>query len=454
MPVFAFEAMDNKGQKVRKEIDAGNRDEAISKVKGMGFHPTAIKEKAGAPAAGGAPGASQRAPGAAGASQRAPGAAAGAAAGAKGSGRAAPGAKGGSATGGDAPKKSRVFGGVSLQEITQFTTQLSTLQDAGLPIVRSLRILEGQMKPSTMKNTLQEVANEVESGSTLSDAFSKHPKVFDRLYVNMIKAGEAGGVLDTILERLAEFMEKSLRLRKKVIGAMIYPLVVSVVAVGILAGIMAFVIPAFKSMFEEIGVELPMMTQLLIGISDFVAGNFIVLLLIPPILYGIYVFAVRNPKIRFFVDKFKLNMPLFGTIIRKSTISRFCRTLGTLISSGVPILEALAIIKETTGNDVVTRAVEDVYSSIREGESIARPLGASGVFDDIIVNMVDIGEETGELDKMLMKVADNYDDDVDIAVESLTSVMEPVLIVFMGGAIGFIVIALFLPLIDLIKNLG
>jgi type IV pilus assembly protein PilC len=451
--------MDNKGQKVRKEIEAGNRDEAISKVKGMGFHPTAIKEKAGAPPAAG--GASGRAPGGPpGASQRAPGggasAAAVAAAAAAAKSQRGPAGKGGPTgdAGGAPAKKPFVFGGVALREITQFTTQLSTLQDAGLPIVRSLRILEGQMKPCLLKNTLQEVAAEVESGSTLSDAFSKHPKVFDRLYVNMIKAGEAGGVLDTILERLAQFMEKSLRLRKKVIGALIYPIVVTVVAVGILIGIMKFVIPAFKQMFIEINLPLPTVTQILLGLSDFVADNFWWLLLVPFIIYGLYRLAVRNPKVRFFVDKFKLNMPLFGMIIKKSTISRFCRTLGTLISSGVPILEALAIIKETTGNDVVTKAVDDVYNSIREGESIARPLGASGVFDDIIVNMVDIGEETGELDKMLMKVADNYDDDVDIAVESLTSIMEPVLIVFMGGAVGFIVIALFLPLISLIQGLG
>jgi type IV pilus assembly protein PilC len=433
MPVFAFEAMDNKGQKVKKEIEAGNRDEAITKVKGMGFHPTAIKEKPGAAA----PGASQRAaPGAPGKSQRAPAKA---------------------AAGGlpevAAPKKQRVFGGVKLRELTQFTNQLSTLQDAGLPIVRSLRILEGQLKPSVLKNTLSEVASEVESGSTLSDAMSKHPKVFDRLYVNMIKAGEAGGVLDTILERLAEFIEKSLRLKKKVVGALIYPVVVSLIAIGILSGIMVFVIPSFEAMFTEMNMELPMMTQALLGISRFVGGHFIILLSIPIALFVAFKIAVRNPKVRFLVDKFKLNMPLFGTIIKKSTISRFCRTLGTLIASGVPILEALAIIKEATGNDVVTKAVDDVHDSIREGESIARPLGASGVFDDIIVNMVDIGEETGELDKMLVKVADNYDEDVDIAVESLTSVMEPLLIVFMGGAVGFIVIALFLPLINLIQGI-
>lgn len=439
MPVFAFEAMDNKGQKVKKEIEAGTRDEAIVKVKGMGFHPTKIESKAGAATAGSGRGAATAT---ATKSSKIP-APKGAAAAAAAASEPPP------------PKKARVFGGVKLWELTQFTNQLSTLQDAGLPIVRSLRILEGQLKASVLKNTIGEVAGEVESGSTLSDAMSKHPKVFDRLYVNMIKAGEAGGVLDTILDRLAEFMEKSLRLKKKVIGAMIYPLVVSIVATGILSGIMVFVIPSFEAMFVEMNLDLPMMTQALLTISRFIGSKIGLFLLLgmPVLLYFTYKFVVRYPRVRFLVDKFKLNMPLFGTIIKKSTIARFCRTLGTLIASGVPILEALAIIKEATGNDVVTKAVDDVYASIREGESIARPLGQSGVFDDIIVNMVDIGEETGELDKMLIKVADNYDEDVDIAVESLTSVMEPILIVFMGGAVGFIVIALFMPLISLISGI-
>jgi type IV pilus assembly protein PilC len=439
MPVFAFEAMDNKGQRLRKEVEAGNRDDAITKIKGMGFHPTAIKEKPGGPPAVSARTAAAGGPGAA-------------------SGATAKSTKQMKAAAAEAPppEKKRaalVFGGVSLRELSQFTTQLATLQDAGLPIVRSLRILEGQLKPSVLKNTLQEVANEVESGSTLSDAMAKHPKVFDRLYVNMIKAGEAGGVLDTILDRLAEFMEKSLRLKKKVVGALVYPIVVSFIAIGILAAIMRWVIPSFEAMFNDIGLTLPFLTQILLGISRFVRDYFPILLALPVVAILGYKAVARTPGGRFFFDKFKLNMPIFGLIVKKSTIARFSRTLGTLIASGVPILEALAIVKEAVGNEVVTKAVEDVHASIREGESIARPLGASGVFDDIIVNMVDIGEETGELDKMLMKIADNYDDDVDIAVESLTSVLEPVLIVFMGGAVGFIVISLFLPLIDLIKSL-
>jgi type IV pilus assembly protein PilC len=416
MPVYAFEATDSKGQSVRKEIEAPSRDEAINKIRSMGFYPTRIKEKAG----------KQKA-----AAVAAPGAP----------------AKKGSAL-------SRItIGRVNLRQLTQFTGQLSTLQDAGLPIVRSIRILEGQLKPGLLKNTLLEVADDVEGGSTLSDAMGKHPKAFDRLYVNMVKAGEAGGVLDTILERLANFMEKSLRLKKKVMGALIYPIAVTIIAALILGGIMKFVIPAFQKMFRESGVPLPTITQILLGVSEWVSNWWFLLVFVPLIIYGILYAIGRTAKGRFIIDKIKLYMPLFGPIIRKSTISRFTRTLGTLIASGVPILEALSIVKEAVGNDVLSKAIDQVHGSIKEGESIARPLGQSGVFDDMLVNMVDVGEETGELDKMLIKIADNYDEDVDVAVEGLTSLLEPVLIVFMGGAVGFIVVALFMPLITLIQKL-
>ncbi len=413
MPAFTFEAVDAKGNKVKQEVEADDREEAMAKIKGMGLFPTKVKEKAG-----GGPAAVEGAPK-------------------------------------EGKNRDKVFalGGVGLAALTQFTQQLATLQDAGLPIVRSLRILEGQQKPGVLKNTLMDVAEDVESGATLSEAMARHPKAFDRLYVGMIKAGEAGGVLDTILDRLAGFMEKSLRLKKKVIGALVYPAVVTVVAVLILAGIMKFVIPAFKKMFEETGIPLPAMTEMLIHTSNFVE-NFWYLLPGIPILGFLALKLIRShPQGKFMTDKFTLYMPVFGTIIHKSTISRFCRTLGTLISSGVPILESLSITREATGNDVIAKAIDEVHTSIREGESIARPLQEAGVFDDMMVNMIDIGEETGELDKMLVKIADNYDDDVDVAVESLSSIIEPVLIVGMGGAVGFIVIALFLPLISLIEKL-
>lgn len=412
MPSFTFEAVDNKGNKVKKEVEADDRDDAMAKIKGMGLFPTKVKEKAG---------------------------------------------EGGAAVtaGPEGKKKGKVLaiGGVSMRQLTTFTQQLSTLQDAGLPIVRSLKILEGQLKPSLLKNTLMEVAEDVESGSTLSEAMSKHPRAFDRLYIGMIKAGEAGGVLDTILDRLSLFMEKSLKLRKKVIGALIYPAVVTIVAVAILAGIMNFVIPAFQKMFKEVGVSLPVMTELLLFVADIVQNYWYLIPGVPLIAVLGYKGIGSTPKGKFFLDKMLLHLPIFGTIIHKSSISRFARTLGTLIQSGVPILESLSITREATSNDVIAKAIDDVHTSIREGESIARPLQESGVFDDMLVNMIDIGEETGELDKMLVKIADNYDDDVDIAVESLTSIIEPVLIVGMGGAVGFIVIALFLPLIELIQKL-
>ena len=338
--------------------------------------------------------------------------------------------------------------------MTQFTQQLATLQDAGLPIVRSLKILEGQQKPGVLKNCLIDVAQDVESGSTLSEAMAKHPAAFDRLYVGMIKAGEAGGVLDTILERLAEFMEKSLRLQKKVLGAMIYPLVVTAVAVAILAGIMTFVIPAFEKMFNETGITLPAPTALLIAVSGFVADYWFLLPIAPIGCVLLLRLIASHPRGRYGLDRLKLGMPVFGTILQRSTVSRFCRTLGTLVSSGVPILDALGITREATTNLVIARAIDEVHAAIREGESIAGPLQASGAFDEMFVNMVEVGEETGALDTMLTKIANTYDDDVDTAVESLSSILEPILIVGMGGAVGFIVIALFMPLIRLIDTLG
>jgi type IV pilus assembly protein PilC len=410
MPTFTFEAVDSKGQQVKKEIDAPDKEEAMMKIKDLGYFPTKVKEKSGG-GGGAAPAAAKK--------------------------------KGGGI----------YFGGVPLAHLAAFTTQLSTLQDAGLPIVRSIRILEGQLKPSLLKNTLSEVADDVEGGSTLSEAFGKHPKAFDRLYVNMIKAGEAGGVLDVILERLALFMEKDLKLKKKIKGALVYPCVVTVVAVLIVAGIMKFVIPAFKKMFEETGLELPAMTQLLLTFAGFIEFYWWTLPLFPFLGWVVIKILNSNPKGKLFVDKVKLHLPVFGIIIRLGTISRMCRTLGTLIASGVPILEALTITRDALGNAVIAAAIDDVHASIREGESIARPLQASGNFDDMLVNMVDIGEETGELDKMLIKIADNYDNDVDIIVEALTSIIEPILIVGMGVTVGFIVIALFMPLLELINKL-
>ena len=416
MPVFAFEALKNDGQKVKSEVTAESKDEAIKKIQGQGLRPTRIKAQKE-----------------------------------QGKSRAVPGVEP------SAPKKKGggLFArGVRAVDVVTFTTQLSTLQDAGLPIVRSLKILEEQQKPGKFKTQLEEVSSEVEQGSTLSEAMSKYPRTFDKLYISMVKAGEAGGVLDVILRRLAGFMEKSQKLRKKVKGALIYPAAVISVAAAILVVIMLFVVPAFEKMFKDIGQELPAPTQLLLSTSEAIQNYWYLIPLIPILLMAIMKLIARTDAGERAIDAFKLRMPVFGNIIKKSSVARFCRTLGTLIASGVPILEALRIVKDAVGNVVIANAIEDVHGSIREGDTIADPLRASGIFDELLVNMIDVGEETGELDKMLMKIADNYEADVDVAVEGMSSLLEPLLIVGMGLVVGFIVISLFLPLVSIIKNIG
>ena len=409
MPVFAYEAVDASGQKISREVNASSKDEAIKQIRSQGLRPTRIAVKAKAQPA---------------------------------------------ATGEKKKKKGVVlFDRVKQAQIVTFTSQLSTLQDAGLPIVRSVKILETQQRPGKFKDQLGAIAEEVEGGSTFSEALSKYPKSFDKLYVSMVKAGEAGGVLDVILNRLAGFMEKSQKLRKKVKGAMIYPIAVLTVAGLILFFIMIYVVPSFEQMFKDLGQKLPAPTQLLLTLSQ-TLQKFWYLIPGVPFLFIMIVKAIgRSEKGRLALDRFKLTLPVFGLIIKKSSISRFCRTLGTLISSGVPILEALRIVKDAIGNVVISNAIEEVHGSIREGDTIAGPLRQSGIFDELLVNMIDVGEETGELDKMLIKIADNYETDVDVAVEGMSSLLEPLLIVGMGGIVGFIVIALFLPLIDIIKNI-
>lgn len=417
MPIFAYEAINAKGQKETGELEAANRNQAIHDIRNAGLKPTKVTQRAETAA-----------------SKQAA------------KTEAAPGA---------APGKRKKGGRVSAQQITDFTAQFAVLIDAGLPVVRSLKVLAKQQKAGGFKTVLEEVAESVEQGSSLSEAFAMHPKAFDRLYVNMVKAGEAGGILDTILQRLADFLEKAARLKKKVIGAMIYPIIVMSVAVMILTGIMIFVVPAFEKMFKEQGFTLPLPTAILVEVSraivnPFIGGIAILLLVVGALAFGAW---SRTPTGTRVVDSLKLKLPIFGNIIQKAVTARFTRTLGTLVQAGVPILEALNICKNAIGNVVLGAAIEKVAASIKEGETIAGPLSETGMFDDLVVNMIDVGEETGELDKMLIKVADTFDVYVDIAVESLVSILEPVLIVFMGGAIGFIVIALFLPLVGLIENI-
>jgi type IV pilus assembly protein PilC len=328
------------------------------------------------------------------------------------------------------------------------------LQDAGLPVLRSLRILEGQNKPGALKNALIDVIEDIESGNTLSEAMSKQPKAFDNLYVNMVKAGEAGGALETILQRLADFKEKAQSLKRKIVGAMIYPAAVITVAVGIVSFIMIFIIPKFKKIFEDFDTDLPAMTQTLIGVSDWMF-NYWYFLFIAPIAFWLFIKIVKKNKTgAYVVDWCSLRIPLIGKILHIGTIARVTRTLGTLIASGVPILEGLIIARDTAGNAVFVRAFDNIYSAIREGETIAVPLKEARIVDDLVVNMVDVGEETGALDDMLYKVADVYDEEVEVRVESLVSLLEPIMVVVLGLIVGFIVIALFLPLIKLLNDLA
>jgi type IV pilus assembly protein PilC len=346
------------------------------------------------------------------------------------------------------------FGKVRSKQLCTFTRQLSTLQDAGLPILRSLMILEGQSKPGPLKSSLMGVIEDIESGSTLSEAMAKQPKAFDDLYVNMVKAGEAGGALEVILQRLAEFKERAQSLKRKVVGAMIYPAAVVTVAILIVSGIMVFIIPKFKKIFLGFDVELPEITIVLLNASDWFATYWWVLV-ISPIAFVLTIKLIKKNKTgAFVIDWIALKLPLLGKILQKSTVARTMRTLGTLIASGVPILEALTIARDTAGNTVFRRAFDNIHSAIREGESIAIPLREARIVDDIVVNMVDVGEETGALDTMMYKVAEVYDEEVAVAVDGLISMLEPIMVVVLGLIVGFIVIALFMPLVKLLNELS
>jgi type IV pilus assembly protein PilC len=415
MPMFQYEAMDASGKEIKQEIEAADSIEAVSRIRSMGFFPTKVKEKGGR---------RQRA-------ARAP----------------------------ERGKKKRAgtgfaIGRVSTKQLCQFARQLSTLQDAGLPILRSLRILEQQLKAGLLKSIVRQVGDDVEGGATLSEAMGRHPRAFDRLFTNMVQAGEAGGVLETILQRLAEFLEKGQRLKKKVIGAMIYPAAVLTFAFGIVFMIMWIVVPRFEDIFKDFGAKLPAITEALLAISNWLIYNYgWAFVLGAPFAFIIFVKLVRQFSAgRYAVDWVKIHIPVMGSIVSKGSIARFTRTLGTLISAGVPILEAINITRETAGNEIYARALVRVHDAIREGDTFANPLRASKVCDAIVVNMVDVGEETGDLDKMLLKVADNYDEEVEVLVNSLVSLLEPIMVIVLGCTVGFIVLALFMPLVTLITS--
>lgn len=418
MPNFAFEAVDASGRSVKDTIEAASVEEARARLRKKKLFPTNISRKAGAK--------KKRKDGAGGSADSAA----------------------------SERKKAAAIGGVNQAQLTMFTRQFATLVDAGLPMVRALHILEEMLQPGVLRNAVMDVVDDVEQGSSLSEAMAKHPKAFDTLYVSMVRAGEMGGVLDTILTRLADFREKAQKLKKQIISALIYPAAVVSVATAILLLIIMFIIPKFKEMFDGLGVELPGMTQILMDFADILVNWWYLVPGIPVILVVAFKVIRSTQGGKFATDMIALYLPVFGLIIRKSSISRFCRTLGTLTASGVPLLDALGILRTAVGNAVVEQAVSDVHTAIREGDNIADPLRRSGVFDALAVSMVAVGEETGELDKMLVKVADNYDSDIDALVSGMMSLLEPFLIIGMGGAVAFIVIALFLPLIKIIQNVG
>jgi len=339
---------------------------------------------------------------------------------------------------------------VSAASLGVFTRQLATLVEAGMPLLRGLRTLEEQEENRELKRVIGELSLAVESGSSFGEAVAMHPRVFNRLYVNMVKAGEISGALEVTLRRLAEFMEKARKIKGKVKAAMFYPCAVLVVAAAILALIMAFVIPRFQAVFEGLleGRAMPAFTLFVMRISEAVQHRFLATAIVLAGLGAVSMLALRTNWGRWTFDRLKLAMPVVGPVFRKLAISRFSRTLGTLVSSGVPILQALSIVKETAGNVIVGQVVSIVHDRVKEGDPIAPTLKASGVFPAMVAGMVDVGEQTGALPEMLTKIADNYDDEVDNAVSAMTSLLEPIMIVFLAIIVGSIVVALFLPLVQ------
>jgi len=429
MPKFNYIALDRSGNETKGAIECGSQNEAIGRVKDMGLFPTKISESEKEEQAG----------------KKAKAA------------KAAKPKSAGGRKGGGLNIQIRIpglSGGVKPKVLTTFTRQLATLVDAGLPLLRGLRVLEKQERNGNLKNIIGELATSIEGGSTFSEALAQHPKVFNRLFVNMVKAGELGGVLEVVLKRLAEFSEKAQKIKGKVKAALFYPIAVLIVAVGIMILLMTFVVPKFKDVFGGMGITLPQFTVIVLAISDLIRNNILGTMGAVAVLVVLFLLFIRTKFGRRLWDKTKLVMPPTGQVVSKVSISRFARTLGTLVSSGVPILQALTIVRETAGNVIISTAVSKIHESVKEGETITAPLEASRVFPPMVVSMVDVGEQTGALPEMLLKIADNYDEEVDNAVAAMTSLLEPIMIVFLAVIVGSIVIAMFLPLISMISNLS
>jgi len=425
MARFNYVALDTRGQEATGLVEAPSSNAAISQLRQAGYFPTSVIEEA------------ISSPDGKEARQRA----------AKMAGVTKQRAKKGIVLFQRKKVKSKI--------LMIFTRQLATLIDSGLPLLRSLNVLAKQERDKVLKRTINKVADSVQSGSTFSDALALHPRIFNDLYVNMVKAGEVGGVLELVLNRLSEFQEKAAKIKNKVVAAMVYPGIVMTMAVGILGFLLVFIVPKFETIFHDLlgDKPLPPVTRFVIAASDFLKNHGLIVLGIVIAAITLYKFIGRTRGGRLVIDSFKLRMPLFGNLNRKTAISRFARTLGTLVTSGVPILQALNITRATAGNASIARAISQVHDSVKEGESIVQPLEASRVFPPMVVSMVDVGEETGKLPEMLLKIADVYDDEVDNAVAAITSMLEPIMIVFLALIVGTIVLALFTPLISIITGL-
>lgn len=427
MARFQYIALDAKGEQSANVIEANSEAEAVQQLRANGLYPTHIQEEGK---------------------------------GAKPKATASGNRKQKTAT------KSKALKGqfglkVKPKNLMIFTRQLATLIDSGLPLVRSLTVLEKQEPNPLLKHTVNQLADNVQSGSTFSESLAQHPNIFNKLYVNMVKAGELGGVLELVLTRLAEYQEKAQKLKNKIVSAMVYPVIVMLIAVGILTFLMIFIVPKFKEMFTENDQQLPLISRIVFGASEFClkqsVGPLPNILFVFLGIFVVYFFLTLWGKTkagRRFVDTLKIRMPVIGDLQRKSSVARFSRTLGTLVTSGVPILQALNITRDTAGNVVISDAIEKVHEAVKEGESVVAPLQASGVFPSMVISMVDVGEETGQLPEMLLKVADVYDDEVDTSVAALTSILEPIMIVILALVVGSVVFALFLPLIKMVSSMS
>lgn len=403
MPAFVYKAIDKLGRDVDGTLDADSEVVAISQLRDMGYFPLDVRKEKVARA------------------------------------------------GGDISSFLERFRRkrIKIKDLSIFARQLATLMDSGLPLLRSLDVLGEQTENPSLKAQIKSVAQSVQGGSTFSDALTRYPRTFSKLFVNMVKAGEIGGVLEITLARVAEFVEKEVAIRGKVKSALAYPAIVIIVGIGVVTFVTVAIIPTFVSMFQEVGVSLPLPTQIMITISNFVRQRWYIILGTIVALILMYRQYAGTERGKMVIDKAKFRLPVVGNLVQKAAISRFSRTLGTLLNSGVAILQALLIVKDTAGNEVIARAMVDVHDSIREGESIAGPIERSGVFPPMVTHMIAVGEETGALDTMLIKVADGYDREVDDAVNALTSILEPVLIVCMAAVVGFIVVAIYLPIFNM-----